>query len=163
MSLDPSTTLPSPYGVPPHQQDDPHMFGSSDPNPPAAALPQGASHEMKEFGSANPNLVEGSTGEDAVMMDVEGLQGPGDTSISTPIDEPMHDAHAEVKLGQRPDIQPLNEHVDAKDEEEDNIDTSGHPTRTKLGKGNALIPFSLGRSTQTPSVVVLCPWSCPPS
>ena len=47
------------------------------------------------------------------MLDVEGPQGPGDTSTPNPVDEPMHDAHAEVGLGQRPDSQPLQEQVAA--------------------------------------------------
>ena len=49
----------------------------------------------------------------------------GDTSIPNPIDEPMHDAHVEVGLGQRPDIQPLNEQVVAEDEQENNNDKGG--------------------------------------
>ena len=53
-------------------------------------------------------------------MEVEGTQGPGDTSIPNLIDEPMHDPHAEVGLGQRPDIQPLNEQVAAEVMQEDN-------------------------------------------
>ena len=45
------------------------------------------------------------------MLDVEGLQGPGDTSTPNQIDEPMHDAHAEIGLGQGPDAEPLQEKV----------------------------------------------------
>lgn len=32
-------------------------------------------------------------------IDVEGSQGPGDASIPTPIDEPIHDTHAEASVG----------------------------------------------------------------
>ena len=46
------------------------------------------------------------------MLDVEGLQGPGDTSTPNQIDEPMHDAHGEVGLGQELDIEPLQVKVD---------------------------------------------------
>ena len=45
------------------------------------------------------------------MSDVEGLQRPGDTSTPNQIDEPMHDAHAEIGLGQGPDAEPLQEKV----------------------------------------------------
>ena len=103
---------------PPHQQDDPTMFGSTNPNLLAAVRPQGASQESREFGSADPNLAD--TAGDDVEMEVEGTQGPGDTSIPNLIEEPMHDLHAEVGLGQRPDIQPLNEHVAAEVMQEDN-------------------------------------------
>ena len=48
---------------------------------------------------------------DEIMVDVEGPQGPGDTSIPSPVDEPMHDAHGEVGLGQRPDHHPVHEQV----------------------------------------------------
>ena len=45
------------------------------------------------------------------MVDVEGPQEPSDISTRTPIDEPMHDAQAEVGFGQRPDSEPLQEQV----------------------------------------------------
>ena len=41
------------------------------------------------------------------MLDVEGPQGHDDTSTPNQIDEPMHDAHAEVGLGQSLDFEPL--------------------------------------------------------
>jgi hypothetical protein len=49
--------------------------------------------------------------EDTTMVDVEGPQGPGDTSNPNPIDEHMHDTHAEVGLGQGPHAEPLQEQV----------------------------------------------------
>ena len=55
--------------------------------------------------------VEQRGTDDTQMLDVEGPQGPGDTSIPTPVDEPMHDAHAETGLGQAPDPQPVQEQV----------------------------------------------------
>jgi hypothetical protein len=33
---------------------------------------------------------------DNMDLDVEGMQGPGDTFNPNPIDEPMHDGHAEI-------------------------------------------------------------------
>ena len=51
------------------------MFGSADPSPTAA-----------------PELV------DETMVEVERQQRPGDTSTLNPVDEPMHDAHAEAGL-----------------------------------------------------------------
>ena len=78
---------------PPHQRDDPHMFGSADPNPVAAQS------SMDQHGSER----------DTPMPDVEGPQGPGETSTPIPIDEPMHDAHAEVGLGEGPDTERLQE------------------------------------------------------
>ena len=59
------------------------------------------------------------------MVDVEGPQGPGDTSTPNPVDEPMHDVHAEVGLGQRPDSQPLHEQVAAEVKREDCGDSGG--------------------------------------
>ena len=47
------------------------------------------------------------------MVDVEGPQGPGDTSTPSPDDDAMHDVHAEVGLGQRADGEPLQEQVAA--------------------------------------------------
>ena len=105
---------------PPHQQDDPSMFGSPDPNTAATAPPHGAGEGTREFGSVDPNLAGPSTTGDDVEMEVEGTQRPGDTSVPNLIDEPMHDSHAEVGLGQRPDIQPLNEQVAAEVMQEDN-------------------------------------------
>ena len=116
--LTPPPLRPPLVESPPHQQDDPTMFGSTDPNMPAATGPQGASQDGREFGSADPNLADTAGGD--VEMEVEGTQGPGDTSIPNLIDEPMHDPHAEVGLGQRPDIQPLNEQVAAEVMQEDN-------------------------------------------
>ena len=43
------------------------------------------------------------------MLDVESLQGPIDTSTPNQVDEPMHDAHAEIGLGQGPNAEPLQE------------------------------------------------------
>lgn len=43
------------------------------------------------------------------MLDVEDPQGRGDTSIPNPINEPVHDAHADVRLGQGPNIERLHE------------------------------------------------------
>ena len=104
--------------APPHQQDDPRMFGSTDPNPPSTVVPQGTSPDAGQFGSADPNpgaaqsaLEEHGSQGDTAMLDVEGLQGPGDTSTPNQIDEPMHDAHAEIGLGQGPDAEPLQEKV----------------------------------------------------
>lgn len=74
---------------PPHQPDDPGMFGSTDPNPPAPPVPE----------------------DDVPMVEAEGLQGPGDTSTPNPVDESMHEPHAEAVLDQRPDSQPLIEQV----------------------------------------------------
>jgi hypothetical protein len=108
-SLAPPPLRP-PILVPPHhQRDDPHMFGSADPN--TASAGQSDPSEAGGFGSADPNPVLAQTREDEPMPDVEGPQGPGDTSTPNPVDEPMHDAHAEVGLGQRPDNQPLQEKV----------------------------------------------------
>lgn len=45
------------------------------------------------------------------MVEAEGLQGPGDTSTPNPVDESMHEPHAEAVLDQRPDSQPLIEQV----------------------------------------------------
>ena len=101
---------------PPHQRDDPHMFGSSDPNPPPLTVRQGQSHDAGEFGSSDPNPVAAQSSmdqhgseRDTPMPDVEGPQGPGETSTPIPIDEPMHDAHAEVGLGEGPDTERLQE------------------------------------------------------
>ena len=44
---------------------------------------------------------------DKPMLDFKGPQGLGDTSTPNLVDDPMHDAHAEVGLEQRPDNQPL--------------------------------------------------------
>jgi hypothetical protein len=43
------------------------------------------------------------------MLDIDGLQGPSGVSTPNPIDDTMHDAHAEVGLVQRPDTQPMQE------------------------------------------------------
>ena len=102
-SLAPPPLRP-PILVPPHhQRDDPHMFGSADPNT--------ASASPGQSGPSEAGGVPAQTREDEPMADVEGPQGPGDTSIPNPVDEPMHDEHAEVGLGQRPDSQPLQEQV----------------------------------------------------
>ena len=101
------------------------------------------------------------------MLDVEGPQGPGDTSTPNPVDEPMHDAHAEVGLGQRPDSQPLQEQVllqssAAAVKRWASARGGGiHVVKARPRRGNALTPLSLGRSTQTPWVFVFLPWSCP--
>ena len=110
---DPSAPPPAPNSVPSSPTGRPRMFGSPDPNPAATAPPHGAGEGTREFGSVDPNLAGPSTTGDDVEMEVEGTQRPGDTSIPNLIDEPMHDSHAEVGLGQRPDIQPLNEQVAA--------------------------------------------------
>ena len=90
------------------------MFGSSDPNTPAPSVPQGHSPIAGEFGSTDPNPVPANSPldqheyqKDSPMPNVEGLQGPGDTSYPNPVDESMHDAHAEVGLGQKLDTEPL--------------------------------------------------------
>ena len=94
------------------------MFGSTDPNPPSTVVPQGTSPDAGQFGSGDPNpgaaqsaLEEHGSQRDTTMLDVEGLQGPGDTSTPNQVDEPMHDAHAEIGLGQGPDAEPLQEKV----------------------------------------------------
>lgn len=70
------------------------MFGL-----PAPAVPQGNFLNAGEFGSgdSNPIVVECQT--DTNMLYVEGPQWLDDTSIPNQIDDPMHDAHAEVGLG----------------------------------------------------------------
>ena len=75
---------------------------------------QGLSHAAKEFGSADPNLVlitaaldQHESQKESPMLDVEGLQRLGDTSSPNPVDEPMHDAHAEVGIRQAPDTKRL--------------------------------------------------------
>jgi hypothetical protein len=85
------------------------MFGSADPN--TASAGQREPSEAGGFGSANPNPVLAQSRDDEAMPDVEGPQGPGDTSTPNPVDEPMHVEHAEVGSGQRPDNQPLQEQV----------------------------------------------------
>lgn len=105
--------LRPPLVMPPHHQsDDPHMFGSSDPNPAPIAVPPGPSHEGGEFGSGDRNQVAAQSSvdqheSDTPMHDVEGPQRPGDTSTPVPIDETMHVAHAEVGLGDGPDTERL--------------------------------------------------------
>ena len=141
--LTPPPLRPPLVMAPHHQQDDPHMFGSSDPNTPTPAVQHSVALEAREFGSADPNppvpALPGSsspqTGEfgstdpnpvaaqdslpphssegDTVMLESQGPQGPGDTSIPNPIHEPLHDEHAEVGLGQRPDKRHLQEQVAA--------------------------------------------------
>jgi len=110
---------------PPHQQDDPRMFGTSSSNTPAPVVTLSVAPETREFGSTDPNLVETHPTVDEEMVEVEGPQGPGDTSAPNPVDEPMHDAHAEVGLGQRPDSQPLHEQVAAEGQREDGGDKGG--------------------------------------
>ena len=61
---------------------------------------------------------------DEPMVEAEGLQGPGDTSTPNPVDESMHEPHAEAVLDQRPDSQPLIEQVPSKAREEEVGDTS---------------------------------------
>ena len=78
--LTPPTLRPPLLMPPPHQHDDPRMFGLADPNP-----------------------MAGLESVDVTMVDVESQQGPGDTSHPNQVNEPMHDAHAEVDLRQRPD------------------------------------------------------------
>jgi hypothetical protein len=104
--------------APPHQHDDPRMFGSDDPNTPPCVVPKGNYPDAGQFGSGDPNLGAGQSSldqhgceKDTTMLDVEGLQGPGDTSTPNQVDEPMHDAHAEIGLGQGPDPEPLQEKV----------------------------------------------------
>jgi hypothetical protein len=116
--LGPPPLRPPIVMAPPHQPDDPRMFGSTDPNPPSTVVPQGASPDAGQFGSPDPNpgaaqssLDELVSQRDTTMLDVEGLQGPGDTSTPNQIDEPMHDAYAEIGLGQGPDAQPLQDKV----------------------------------------------------
>ena len=112
-SLAPPPLRPPILLPPHHQRDDPHMFGSSDPNSADVAASQSDASQAAGFGSADPNPVPDQTPVAEPMLDVEGPQGPGDTSTPNPVDEPMHDAHAEVGLGQRPDSQPLQEQVAA--------------------------------------------------
>ena len=104
--------------APPHQHDDPMMFGSSDPKPPSTVVPQGTSPNVGQFRSGDPNPIAAQSSfdqhgsqRDTTMLDVEGLQGPSDSSIPNQIDEPMHDAHAKIGLGQGPDAVPLQEKV----------------------------------------------------
>lgn len=59
------------------------------------------------------------------MVEAEGSQGPGDASTLNPIDEPMHDGHAEVGLSQRPDTQPLDEQVVAEVKQDYSGDIGG--------------------------------------
>ena len=94
--LTPPPLRPALLMPPPHQQDDPRMFGSADPNPTAA-----------------PSSV------DDAMVEAEGQQRPGDTSTPNPVDDPMHDAREETGLVQRPESQSLNEQVAAEEKEED--------------------------------------------
>lgn len=101
---------------PPHQRDDPHMFGSSDPNPPGVPAPPGVSPHTGGFGSNDPNPVAAppapdQPGVDTPMLDVEGHPGPGETPTPNPIDEHMHNAYVEVGLRQGPDPEPLQEIV----------------------------------------------------
>ena len=91
------------------------MFGSTDPNPPSTVVPQGASPDAWS-GDPNPGAAQSSldvhgSQRDTMMLDVEGLQGPGVTSTPNQIDEPMHDANAEIGLGQGLDVEPLQEKV----------------------------------------------------
>jgi hypothetical protein len=112
-SLAPPPLRP-PILVPPHhQRDDPHMFGSADPNP-----------------------VLAQTRDDEAMPNVEGPQGPGDTSTPNPVDEPMHDEHAEVGLGQRPDNQPLQEQVAADVAESVGADQGGAARALKTSEAS---------------------------
>ena len=74
------------------------------------------------------------------MLDVEGSQRPGNTSIPNPIDEPMHDAHAEVGLGERPDKRPLQEQVAA--------DVTGGGSGEKGGPAHAVEPSTDSRHDQ---------------
>ena len=62
---------------------------------------------------AQASLLQHSSEGDTLILDIEGPQGPSDISIPNPIDEPMHDAHAEVGLGQKPNKWPLQEQVAA--------------------------------------------------
>ena len=107
---------------PPHQQDDPRMFGPAGPNTAAPALLPVGPPVAGEF---DTTMVDETVVEDDAMVDAEGPQGPGDASTPNPVDEPMHDAHAEVGLGQRPDSQPLHEQVAAEERPEDRGDSGG--------------------------------------
>lgn len=98
---------------PPHQLDDPRLFGSADPNLAGPSEPRGPPADRGQFGSADPNATTARSDEDNPMVDVEGPQGPGDTSTPSPDDDAMHDVHAEVGLGQRADGEPLQEQVAA--------------------------------------------------
>ena len=116
--LGPPPLRPPIVMAPPHQQDDPMMFGSSDPNTPQPVVPKEDYPDAGQFGSGDPNPVEAQSSldqhgcqKDTAMLDVEGLQGPGDTSTPKQVDETMHDAHVEIGLGQGPDPEPLQEKV----------------------------------------------------
>ena len=76
-------------------------------------------------GPEDTTMVDDTVVDDDAMVDAEGPQGPGDASTPNPIDEPMHDEHAEVGLGQRPDSQPLHEQVAAEVTPEDRGDSGG--------------------------------------
>lgn len=125
--------LRPPITVPPHHhRDDPHMFGSADPNSATLAGsqseaggfgstdPNPASHaaslsdsQAGGFGSTDPNPDPAQGAEDEAMQDAEGPQGPGEASTPNSLDDPMHDEHAEVGLRPSIDNQPLQEQVDA--------------------------------------------------
>lgn len=44
-------------------------------------------------------------------VDAQGLQGCGGVSIPTPVNEPMHDVHAETNVGQAHDPHSMQEQV----------------------------------------------------
>ena len=112
----PNTAAPPPPQMPTtlspsHQQDDPSMFRSGDPNPPPPPGSVDKHDAAGQFGSSDPNSSSPQVAQDVHMVDAEGPQGLGDASTPNPVDDPMHDAHAEAGLGQGPDTTPVQEQV----------------------------------------------------
>ena len=126
-----NSSSPPPPGVPVaspprHQADDPSMFRAVARNPhhsgsagsPDRGLTRPPPQQFRAVARnrSPPGPVEEehtSTHVERMDIDAEGPQGPGDASNPTPVDEPMHDAHAETGLGQAPDPQPVQAQVAA--------------------------------------------------
>ena len=101
-----------------------------------------------EFGSddLNPNVAQSPASlhgcQDTTMVDFEGSQRPSDDYIPNPINEPIHDAHVDVELGQGYDTHPLQEQVvHLVRKRWGSRDGEGfHNVETWLGQGNILRP-----------------------
>lgn len=85
--------------APSHQQNDLHMFEfgtliSHAPKFPFVTL--NIPFIVEWFGLSNPNPPLPLGAQEAHKLDIEGWQGPHDTTIPNPTVDPMHDVHVEV-------------------------------------------------------------------
>jgi hypothetical protein len=102
----------NPHG--PHPPGDGASFPRGDEAPSSEGQFRAADRNEPSQGAGPSEARPSDEGKEPTLgermdIDAEGPQGPGDASNPPPVDEPMHDAHAETGVGLRPDPHPVQE------------------------------------------------------